>query len=133
MRNQSIRAVTVKLQKIGIASFSPTDRMLSLHITLHDGRQKHVTRSTPLKEPGLLALQLIEELVIMEKNQNLDFDGESLTGEVDVMIENRQMTEALLLDFFQTLYSKAQRIKNAASAEGYMDLLRDFQRTSFES
>ncbi len=129
MRNQSVKEVSVRLQQVKVTNFSPTDNRLTLSISFEDGKNKEITKTTRLKEPSLLSLQLMEELIIMEKNVNMDFDGEVLTGDANVTIENRHTTEAMLVDFFQTLYSKAQKIKNARSSEGYMDMLRDFQRT----
>lgn len=126
---ESLKVVHVKLQKIFVSSFLPRDNQVTLEIYFEDGKNKQITKTTTLKEPSLLALQLMEELVLMEKNINLDFDGETLTGNTHIVIDEEQTTQALLIDFFQTLYSKAQKLKKMKDSVGYMDMLRDIQRT----
>ncbi len=128
MENEAVRTVKVSLLKVVVSSFTPNDNRAVLDIFFEDGKSKQMRRSTKLGDANLLSMQLIEELVIKEKNDFAEFDGETLR-EVEIMIENEQKVRLLLMDFFRTLHSKAQQIRNSMSSSGYLDMLRNFQRT----
>ena len=125
---QSLRTVRVDLLKVVVKSFSPIDNMVVLEIFYDDGKSRKITRTTKLGDANVLALQLIDNLIISEKNEELEFDGEILK-DVDVVIENEQKARLLLIDFFRTLHSKAQQIRNNKNSAGYMDMIRNLQRT----
>ena len=125
---QSLRTVRVDLLKVVVKSFSPIDNMVVLEIFYDDGKSRKITRTTKLGDANVLALQLIDNLIISEKNEELEFDGEILK-DVDVVIENEQKARLLLIDFFRTLHSKAQQIRNNKNSVGYMDMIRNLQRT----
>ena len=125
---QSLRTVRVDLLKVVVKSFSPIDNMAVLEIFYDDGKSRQITRTTKLGDANVLALQLIDNLIISEKNEELEFDGEILK-DVDVVIENEQKAKLLLIDFFRTLHSKAQQIRNNKNSAGYLDLIRNLQRT----
>ncbi|MAG15705.1 hypothetical protein CMO88_01445 [Candidatus Woesearchaeota archaeon] len=125
---QSLKTAHVSLLKVIVKSFSPMDNMAVLGIFYESNKSKQITRTTKLGDANVLALQLMNELIISEKNNVLEFDGESLI-DVEVVVENEQKTRAMLIDFFRTLHSKAQKIKNNKSSSGYLDLIRNLQRT----
>ncbi|MBS3132588.1 hypothetical protein J4470_00465 [Candidatus Woesearchaeota archaeon] len=125
---QSLKTIRLNLLKVVVKSFSPIDNRAVLEIFYEDGKSRQITRATRLGDANMLALQLIDELVLSEKNDGLEFDGENLRG-VDVVIENEQKIKLMLVDFFRTLHSKAQKIRNNKSASGYLDLIRGLQRT----
>lgn len=128
MENETVRTIKVNLLKVVVQAFTPNDNRAVLGIFFEDGKSKEMRRSTKLGDANLLAVQLMEELVLKEKNDCAEFDGESLL-DVDVLIENEQMTRLLLVDFFRTLHSKAQQIRNSSSASGYLDMIRNLQMT----
>ena len=131
MEEQILKTVKVNLLKVIVKSYSPNENRAVLEIFFDDGKQSRMTRSTILGDANLLALQLMEELILKEKNYSADFDGESLR-DVDVVIEDEQRTRLLLVDFFRTLHSKANHIRNSSSAAGYLDLIRNLQMSELK-
>jgi hypothetical protein len=125
---QSLRNIRLDLLKVIVKSFSPIDNMVVLDIFYNDGRSRQITRTTKLGDANVLALQLMDELVISEKNEESEFDGENLR-DVEVVIENEQKTRIALVDFFRTLHSRAQQVRNNKSSAGHLDLIRSLQRT----
>ena len=125
---QSLGRVRVNLLKVAVSSFSPMDNMVVLEIFYESGKSKQIIRATKLGDANVLAMQLMEELVINEKNDRLEFDGENVR-DADVVLENEAKTRSMLVDFFRTLHSKAQQVRNNKSAEGYLDIIRSVQRT----
>jgi len=125
---QSLKTVRVDLLKVIVKSFSPMDNMVVLEIFYNDGKSRQITRTTKLGDANVLSLQLMDELIISKKNDEIEFDGESIR-DVEVVIENQQKTRLMLIDFFRTLQSKAQRIRHNKSSAGYLDLIRNLQRT----
>ena len=128
MENQSLRTIRISLLKVVVKSFSPNDNRAVLDIYFEDGKSKQMTRSTRLGDANLLTTQLLQELVLKEKNDCAEFDGESMK-DVDVLLDNEQKARLMLIDFFRTLHSKAQQIKNASSSVGYIDRIRALQMT----
>src|SRR3989338_9120425 len=124
MENETVRTVKVNLLKVVVQSFTPNDNRAVLGIFFEDGKSKEMRRSTRLGDANLLAVQLMEELLLKEKNDCAEFDGESLL-DVDVVLENEQKARLHLVDFFRTLHSKAQQIRNTTSSSGYLDLIRN--------
>ncbi len=128
MENQSVKIVRVNLLKVVVKSFSPIDNMAVLEIFFDSGKRKSITRTTRLGDANVLSIQLMDELALSEKNEGAEFDGESLR-DIDVIIENEQKARLKLVDFFRTLHSKAQQVRNSKNSEGYLDLIRNIQRT----
>lgn len=128
MENQSLKTIRVTLLKVAVRSFSPADNMAVLEIFFDAGKRKSITRTTRLGDANILAIQLMEELALSERNEETDFDGESVK-EADIIIENEQKARMKLVDFFRTLHSKAQQVRNSKSADGYLEMIRNIQRT----
>ncbi len=128
MENQSLRTVRVSLLKVAVRRFSPIDNTVLLEIFFDAGKIKSITRTTRLGDANMLAMQLIDDLMLSERSEEAEFDGESLRG-VDVVLENEQKARLKLIDFFRTLHSRAQQVRNSKSSDGYLDLIRNIQRT----
>ena len=128
MENQSVKTIHVNLLKVAVKSFSPADKLVVIEIYVDDGKIRRITRTAKLGDANMLAMQLIEELILSEKDQKLEFDGESLR-DVEVIVQNEQKARIMLVDFFRTLHSKAQQIKNSKNSAGYMELIKHLQRT----
>ncbi len=128
MENQSVRTVRVKLLKVAVRRFSPIEKTATLEIFFDAGKIKSITRTARLGDANILAMQLIDNLVLSERGEEAEFDGESLRG-ADVVLENEQTARLKLIDFFRTLHSKAQQVRNSKSADGYLDMIRSIQRT----
>ncbi len=128
MENQSVKTVHVKLLKVAVRRFSPIYNTAALEIFFDTGKIKSITRTTRLGDANMLTMQLIDDLVLSERSGEAEFDGESLRG-VDVVFENEQAARLKLVDFFRTLHSKAQQVRNSKSADGYLDMIRSIQRT----
>lgn len=127
MENQSLKTVYVRLLKVAVRKFSPIENKALLEIFFDDGKIKSITRATRLGDAKVLSMQLINELALNEKNEEMEFDGESLR-DVDVIIENEQKAMLKLVDFFRTLHSRAQQVRNSKNSEGYLDMIRNIQR-----
>ncbi len=128
MENQSVKTVHVNLLKVAVRRFSPIDNTAVMEIFFETSRIKSITRTTRLGDANILAMQLIDGLVLSERSEEAEFDGESLRG-VDVVLENEQTAKLKLVDFFRTLHSKAQQVRNSKSADGHLDRIRSIQRT----
>ncbi len=128
MENQSVRTVHVNMLKVAVRRFSPIDNTVLLEIFFDAGKIKSITRTTRLGDANLLSMKLIDDLIRSEMSEEAEFDGESLRG-VDIVLENEQAARPKLIDFFRTLHSKAQKVRNSKSADGYIDLIRSIQGT----
>ncbi|MBI2664090.1 hypothetical protein HYX10_01970 [Candidatus Woesearchaeota archaeon] len=124
---QSLRTVQVSLLKVVVKTYTPMENLAVFEIFYNSGRSKQITRTTKLGEANVLADQLVDDLLITEKNSRAEFDGETLTG-VDVILESEQKTKLMLVDFFRTLQSKALQIKHNKTSAGYLDMIKAVQR-----
>ncbi|MBI2581444.1 hypothetical protein HYV85_06620 [Candidatus Woesearchaeota archaeon] len=126
---RNIQVVYVTLKKLRITHFSAAEQVLGISILLNDGKDRELNWNSRIAEPKLMAAKLLSELMAREEGEHTDFDGESLTNSPVVLLHEQASTEAALVDFFQTLYSKACRIKNATKSDGYLSMVADIRRT----
>src|SRR3989344_1870846 len=125
---QNIQAVIVMVKRLKVSSFSTSDNTVSISVLLNDSKDRELNWKSRISEPKLMSAKMLTELMALEEGECAEFDGETLTTATVVLYEKAR-TEAALADFFQTIYSKTRRIKNARSSDGFLNLVSDLQRT----
>lgn len=126
---RNIQVVYVTLKKLNVTRFSAAEQTIGITILLNDGRNKELSWNSRIAEPKLMAAKLLSELIAREEGEHTEFDGETITNNPVVLLHGQASTEAAVVDFFQTLYSKAHRIKNATKSDGYLGMVADIRRT----
>ena len=126
MESQILNTVRVNLTRVAVKAYYPYDNRAVFEIFFNDGKKRRMTRSAVLGEPEVLARQLIERLVLKEKHDCVDFDGESLI-DVHVLVEDEERAVRMLAGFFRSLNRKAERIRSYSKSEGYLSLLKSLQ------
>ncbi|MBN2454818.1 hypothetical protein JXB11_04715 [Candidatus Woesearchaeota archaeon] len=126
---EGIKVVHVSITRLGVSSFSLQDETITLEIGFNDGTQKQVYRTTRLEETDELASKILEDIVKMEENINMEFDGEQLTGTVHVIMERYDEVYNSLVNFLKDVHCKLCKIKNAKISDGYIDMVRALQHT----
>jgi hypothetical protein len=121
MEQQDLKVIDVRITKIAVNSFSLNDGTVTFEISFDDGTRKQVYSTAGLDEPAELAATIVEGLIRMEENINREFDGNELVGNTSVIINNGVDARVKMAEFFEDLYSKFCRVKNAKLSEGYMD------------
>ena len=126
---QNIQTIIVMVKRLRVAAFSAAENTLSVSVLLDDGKARELNWKSRIDDPKLMTEKLLTELMALEEGEYADFDGETLTNNATVILYEKAKTEAALADFFQTIYSKARRIKNARSSDGYLNMVADLRRT----
>lgn len=123
-----MRIVNVRFKRLGVDSFSVIDCLINIEVFFNDGANKQILKKMRIRGARDMVDELITDMVMMEKNINLNFDGEKIAGEVKVVIEEEQDVRKKLLIFFDEIVAKTQRIRNTKTSEGYLGLLGDVKR-----
>ncbi len=126
---QNIQTIIVTVKKLRVTSFSAAENTVSISVVLNDGKDRELNWKSRIHEPRLMTARMLNELTAIEEGEYAEFDGETLTTNATMMFYEKARTEAALVDFFQTIYSKTKRIKNAKSSEGYLNMVSDLRRT----
>ncbi len=125
---QNIQTIIVMVKKLRVTSFSTADNTVSISVLLNDGKDKELNWKSRIDEPKLMAARMLTELMALEEGECAEFDGETLTTNATLFLYEKARTEAALADFFQTIYSKSRRIKNARSSDGFLNMVSGLQR-----
>ena len=123
-----MRVVNLKLLKIKVDGFSARDDSVLLEIHFDDGSAKQIFRHSTIDDPRLSADEVIRELIRMERNINVQFDGKVLAGTVKVVVEDEEDCRHKMTSFFSELKSRIFRVRNFKSADGYLDVIRDINK-----
>ena len=126
---RNIEVVYITLKRLRVTHFSAAEQILGISIQLNDGKDRELEWNSRIAEPRLMAAKLLSELIAREEGEHTDFDGEAITNNPVVLLHEQASTEAAMTDFFQTLYSKACRLKNATKSEGYLSMVAGLRRT----
>lgn len=126
---QNIQTVIVKLKGARVTNFSTTENTVSIAVAINDGKDKEHNWKARITEPRLMAAKLLTQLIALEESEHDEFDGEVMANSSTVLLYESAKTETALVDFFQTIYSKAKRLKNATKSEGYLNMVADLRRT----
>ncbi|MBI2550455.1 hypothetical protein HYV83_04730 [Candidatus Woesearchaeota archaeon] len=126
---QNIQTVIVKLKKARVANFSTAENTVSIAVAINDGKDKEHNWKARITEPRLMAAKLLTELIALEESEHAEFDGEVMANSSTVLLHESARTETALVDFFQTIYSKARKLKNATKSDGYLNMVADLRRT----
>ena len=126
---QNIQTIIVMVKKLNVTSFSASDNTVSISVLLNDGKDRELNWKSRIGEPRLMAARMLNGIIEIEEGEFTEFDGETLTTNATMMLYEKARTEAALVDFFQTIYSKSRRIKNARSSDGFLNMVSDLRRT----
>lgn len=126
---QNVQAIVIMIKRLRVTSFSAAENAISISVLLDDGKARELNWKSKIGEPKMMTAKMLTELMALEEGEYAEFDGETLTNNAIVTLYEKAKTEAALVDFFQTIYSKARRIKNARSGEGYLNMVSDLRRT----
>ena len=126
---RNIQIVYLALKRLKVAAFSAAESRVGMNVVFNDGKDRALACKLRIAEPKIMAVKLISELMAVEENEHTEFDGEALSNNTIVLLYDKEKTQAALTDFFQTLYSKACRIKNATKSDGYLNMVADLRRT----
>ncbi len=123
-----MQIVNVRFKKIKVDSLSVIDSLIDVEIFFNDGADKQILRRVDVKNPTDIVDKTITDIMLMEKNINLKFDGEKIAGEVKVVIEEEAEVRKKLMTFFDEITAGAQRIRNMKTSNGYLGLLGEIRR-----
>jgi len=123
-----MRVVSVRFRMIKVDYFSAVDGTVSVEIFFNDGADKQVLKKMNIKSPHEMTEELVTDMKVMEKNINLQFDGEKIAGEVKVVMEGEAEVRKKLMHFFEEITARTQRIKNMKTSDGYLELIRDIKK-----
>lgn len=126
---RNIQVVYLALKRLRVTAFSIAENTVDVSVLLNDGKDKELNWKSRLTEPKLMAAKMLGELMALEEGKFTDFDGETLTNNPVVLLHEKANTEAAVVDFFQTVYSKARMIRNQTRSEGYLNRVADLRRT----
>ena len=126
---EEIKVIHVRLTSISVSSFSIQDETLTFEINFNDGSQKQVFRTTRVEDSQELAERILLDIIRMEENIHMEFDGESLVGNVHVIVHEFDSVLSSLSHLLQEAYGRLCRIKNAKASAGYIDMVRALQHT----
>ena len=126
---RNIQVVYLAPKRLNVTAFSAAENRVGISILFNDGKDRELTCRLRIAEPKLMMTKLVSELMAVEENEHTEFDGETLSNNTVVLLYDKEKTQAALTDFFQTLYSKACRIKNATKSDGYLNMVADIRRT----
>ncbi|MFH1181694.1 MAG: hypothetical protein V1702_01930 [Candidatus Woesearchaeota archaeon] len=126
---EGIKVIDVRLTKIGVNSFSLNDATVTFEISFDDGIRKQVYKTAKLDEPAELANAIVQGIITMEENINMEFDGQDLIGNTSVVLNNGEDARVKMAEFFEDVYAKFCRVKNAKISDGYMDSVKKLQNS----
>ena len=115
--------IGVDLLKLRVNSFSVRDESVVLEVHFNDGEEKQIFRTTTLDTPDKVAEDIFSELIQMEENINMRFDGKTMVSEVDVLIKDRKKKKEGMVEFFNNLSTMIKKVKSLKVAEGYINLV----------
>ena len=115
--------VGVDLLKLRVNSFSVRDESVVLEVHFNDGEQKQIFRTTTLDTPDKVAEDIFSELIHMEENINMRFDGKTMVSDVDVLIKDRKKKKESMVEFFNNLRTMIKKVKSLKVADGYTNLI----------
>lgn len=124
--------IEVDLQKLKVSSFSAMDESVVLEVYFNDGENKQIFRTTKLDKPEDVVKDIYSELIRMEENINMRFNGVNMISDVNVLIKGRQKKKKKMMNFFNDVRTKIQKIKSMKVAEGYLDMISDINRMELE-
>lgn len=123
-----MRLVNVRFNKIRVDYFSVIDYLVNIEIFFNDGADKQILKKIKIRSVQDMIDEVIADMILMEKNINLEFDGEKIAGEVKVVIDGEEEIRKKLAEFFEEITAKAQRIRSMKTSRGYLGLLSDIKR-----
>lgn len=124
--------VEVDLLKLKVNSFSVKDDSVVLEIHFDDGEKKQIFRTTKLDKPEETVKDIYSELIRMEENINLRFNGSAMVSSVSVLIKGREKNKKEMVNFFNKLNAMIKKVKSMKVAEGYLDMISDINRMKLE-
>lgn len=124
--------VEVDLLKLKVGSFSAKDDSVVLEVHFNDGENKQIFRTTKLEKPEDVVKDIYAELIRMEENINMRFDGATMVSNVNVLIKNREKNKKKMINFFKKIRIMIEKIKSMKVAEGYLDMISDINRMELE-
>ncbi len=124
--------VEVDLLKLKVNSFSVKDDSVVLEIHFDDGEKKQIFRTTKLDKPEEAVKDIYSELIRMEENINLRFDGSAMVSSVSVLIKGKEKNKKEMVNFFNKLNAMIKKVKSMKVAEGYLDMISDINRMKLE-
>jgi len=127
MEQSQVKIITIRILKVVVNSYSPGDQRIVLSAYFDDGCQRKIRRSAHIGDPYVLVAKLLDEILLKARDENCEFDGEQMS-DADIRLDKEMLTVRQLADFFRTIYSKSQQIRNATSGVGYLDMIRQMQR-----
>lgn len=129
LESEKLKVIYISVDGIKISSFSVLDRTFTFEIHFNDGVDKQVYKTTTIEEPYELSEAIITDLVRMEENINMEFDGEQLVGNVHVIVNFYDETVKKIAKYLEDIQSKVNRLKVTAKAEGYVQKMTEIKRT----
>ena len=130
---EEIKIVQLFLTRISVNSFSLQDYSVVMQIEFNDGAGKEIFRNTNLLDKAQrIADAILSDIVTMEENIHLEFDGEELVGAVNVIFHHYEGIREGLAKFVEEVHTKVGKLKNAKQAEGYINNVRQLQNASLE-
>jgi hypothetical protein len=124
---KNLQVVRLELKRLRVTQFSSLDNTMSFAVLFNDGVDKELSWNSSISDPKSMAKRLLLELIAAGENEHIDFDGEKLISDAEILVDDSMKLEGNLINFFQGLCSKAARIKNSSSSEGYLKMISDLR------
>ena len=124
MQGEYAGLVIVRIRRIRASSFLPRKKEVVLEIFFDDNAEKQISRITSISTPEETADSVLRDIITMEENINMEFDGESFGGEPRVMIDDYEQVLSQLTEFLAVLSARMEAVRANGGAAGYLDLIR---------
>lgn len=119
-----MKAISVELSRIKVASFSPGRKEVSLLIEFNDGKEKEITKNVSLDDEREVHIDIIKDIRNVENRLHTEFDGKSvLENYIRVIIKDEEKITEKLKHFISKVFEKIHVIKNQKVADGYIDMI----------
>lgn len=127
--------IALKISKIDIADLNPKEITAKIKITfLKNDTPSFILKEFKLNDPVSITKNVM--LLVkgsVKQNQNDYGDVDELLDNLSVTnFINEESTEEKLLTFFQSICSKALKLKSLTDAKSYMKVIDEFKTTKFD-
>ncbi len=119
-----VKLISVKLLRVRVTSYSAQTNQIVLEISFEDSAEKQIYQTVTVDNPEETAQLVFDELIKLEENINTDFNGAQFSGKPRVIIQEQDIVKDSLVQFFDTLKRRIERVQHSKDADGYLDLVR---------
>ena len=133
MKSSNFKVIGVQFRKIKINKFLPKEKKVELTVFFNDGEDKEILKIVNLVSIEGLAESIVEEIIVMEKNINKEFDGEMLLeNSVKIVVKDEESLPPKINEFLKDVSEGMDKVRACKAADGYLDLINRVNRMRLE-